>query len=148
MKECVMYAMGVLVNCTSWHDWLEVASALLIVLKSPHEDALVEKERLILTTRIKREKGIMDITISGDEGDTNKAGDDDQGSSTDTKSSSLRESSPFSLAVKKRLKCKMATKSNGNNIRGNELTNPDLAKYLETHMLPLAPLWSGMMLGQ
>ena len=50
-----MYVVGVLVNCTHWQEWLEIASAMVIVLTSPTEDTVVKKERMFLTKRIQRE---------------------------------------------------------------------------------------------
>ena len=42
VKEFVMHVMGVFVNCTHWQEWLEIASAMVVVLTSPTEDNMVD----------------------------------------------------------------------------------------------------------
>ena len=73
---------------------------------------------------------------------------DDEGLLPTGKGSSLRDTSPFAIAVGKRSKNKMVGMSHGTDGSSNDLHHPDLGKYLESHMFPLAPLWSGMMLGK
>ncbi len=76
--------------------------------------------------------------------------EEEGGESSEKKGNALRDQSPFSCAVDKRVKSKMAAKPKeaGDANRPNELNSPELAKYLELYMFPLAPLWSGMMLGK
>ena len=138
-----MYVMGVLINCTHWQEWLEIASAMVIVLTSPTEDTVVKKERVFLTKRIQREE--QPTTGNDLKDDSSSLGDEQP--FTATTGRSLRDTSPFAVAVATRVKAKTSEKSQ---LAGssNELFQMDLAAYLESYLFPLAPIWSGMMLGK
>ena len=141
-----MYGMGVLINCTDWREWLDIASAMVIVLTSPADNPGVRKERLFLTKRIQRDDSLEKRVSEND-----AAGDatwDEEIMPPTPKGSTLRETSPFAIAASTRSRKKIAENSNVTGHPKNDLHHPDIARYLESHMFPLAPLWSGIMLGK
>ena len=141
-----MYGMGVLINCNDCQEWLDIVSAMVIVLTSPTDNPEVRKERLFLMKRIQREDSLEKrIAENGAAGGSTW---DDAIISPTPKGSSLRETSPFAVAVSARSRKKMAEDLNVTGHCKNDLHHPDIARYLESHMFPLAPFWSGIMLGK
>ena len=130
-----------LVNCTDLKSLLSLSSSLLVCLKMQTATKVLLKEKAALCDAI---GGNSPPAVLEDDAD------DEQDKDVDVESQGvkMREISPFSIALRKRVAEKMKNLDDDANASPNLLWDLKIVDYLECYIFPLALLWSGVLLGK
>ena len=146
VTEFVLHGIGVLLNCVDLTRLLSLSSALAVCLKAPTETTAFVREKDELLAAIDRCS-----PPPSDPDDLRSANDQDQDEAAieiEPGSRKIRDISPFSRALKRRIAEKMREVEDETSDATNILCSPKVLEYLEVYIFPLALLWSGLLLGE
>ena len=139
--------MGVLLNCTSLSRLLSLSSAFVVCLQAKTESALLKREKDFLLLAIGRTDSAALEELYREADLLQSVTEEAPVDIVDSSSERVRDISRFSRVLHRRIVAKMDNED-GNPINPpNLLCSPKVVEYLEVYILPLALLWSGLLLG-
>ena len=146
VTEFVLHGIGVLLNCVDLTRLLSLSSALAVCLRAPTQTTAFVREKDELLAAIDRcspPPSVPDDFCSANDQDQDEAVIE-----MEPRSRKIRDISPFSSALKRRIAEKMHEVEEETSDSTNILCNPKVLEYLEVYIFPLALLWSGLLLGE
>ena len=146
VTEFVLHGIGVLLNCVDLTRLLSLSSALAVCLKATTETTAFVREKNELLAAIDRCPPSPSVPE-----DLRSANDEDHDESVmeiGSQSRKIRDISPFSVALRRRIAEKMRKVEDETSDSTNILCSPKVLEYLEVYIFPLALLWSGLLLGK
>lgn len=146
VTEFVLHGIGVLLNCVDLTRLLSLSSALAVCLKATTETIAFVREKDELLAAIDRcspSPSVPDDLYSANEQDQDEATIE-----IGPQSRKIRDISPFSRALRRRVAEKMREVEDATSDSTNILCSPKVLEYLEVYIFPLAVLWSGLLLGE
>ena len=146
VTEFVLHGIGVLLNCVDLTRLLSLSSALAVCLKATTETIAFVREKDELLAAINRcspSPSVPDDLYSANEQDQDEATIE-----IGPQSRKIRDISPFSRALRRRIAEKMHEVEDATSDSTNILCSPKVLDYLEVYIFPLAVLWSGLLLGE
>lgn len=134
-------------NSRTVTEFIALASSLIVCLSSPHDSAVVDACRATLEKAISGNLEIADLLESSQNILPNEIQTDDVEQKQKV-GETLQAISPFSTALEKMVKLKMNSDFAKARKQTNPLHLPEIVKYLEVYYFPLAPFWTGILLGK
>lgn len=141
--EFVLHGIGVLVNCVDLNQLLSLSSALVVCLKAPTESGAFVRNKDDMLAAIDRiAPSVLErVQVEKDQEE------DDTSADIVPQSGKYRDTSPFSIALRRRIAEKLNGAESDTSDSPNLMCYPKVVDYLETYIFPLALLWSGLLLG-
>lgn len=140
-----MHGIGVLLNCTTLSRLLSLSSAMVVCLNAKTESRVVKEEKKLLLLAIDRTAPavLAELCKKDEQSPCSEFNVEIQ----EPLSPKIREMSPFSNVLKRRVASMVAKMDDKPNQPHNLFYTPKVVEYLQTYIFPLALLRSGLLLG-